>query len=138
MGGTGQLIVRFHTSERPFRRGPGSLAALDECMTGRPSCPCSTLISVAYKSRLVAERFGASPTDPHFPESPLVQGSDGNFYGSSSASYVDGASGTAANMAHYTSAIRRNRTREKRARTQVRDERKITGTEWSGALGERP
>jgi hypothetical protein len=27
--GTGQLIVRFHTGERPFRRGPGSLAALD-------------------------------------------------------------------------------------------------------------
>jgi uncharacterized membrane protein YphA (DoxX/SURF4 family) len=26
-------------------------------MTGRPSCPCSKLISVAYRSRLVAERF---------------------------------------------------------------------------------
>ena len=41
-GGTGRLIVRFRPGERPFRR---------------PSHPCSALISVAYKSRLIAERF---------------------------------------------------------------------------------
>jgi hypothetical protein len=37
-GGTGRLIVRFLPGESPSR-------------------PCSALISVAYKSRLIAERL---------------------------------------------------------------------------------
>jgi hypothetical protein len=70
-GGTGRLIVRFRPSERPFRRGPAPVrskasAALpgvdmiegdarDEgTLTSRP---CSALISVAYKNRLIAERL---------------------------------------------------------------------------------
>ncbi len=41
-GGTGRLIVRFRPGERPFRM---------------PSHLRSALISVASKSRLIAERF---------------------------------------------------------------------------------
>jgi hypothetical protein len=41
-GGTGRLIVRFRPGERPFRK---------------PSHRRSALISVASKSRLIAERM---------------------------------------------------------------------------------
>jgi hypothetical protein len=85
-GGTGRLIVRFRPGERPFRRGRGSLEgerrsaeiegdARDEgtltyslVVKGAESPrlmhdpeavpPGSALISVAYKSRLIAERWG--------------------------------------------------------------------------------